>query len=68
MGNLQALSLSASIDEGLCDLTQALTIHLQSNHYPPLPTSLIPACLEAIKQANRLTGDDIYASQKLIIP
>lgn len=29
-------------------LEVALTWHLQSNHYPPLPTSLIPTCIAAI--------------------
>lgn len=31
------------------NLETALRWHLQSNHYPPLPLSLLPACVEAIE-------------------
>ena len=38
--------------EGLVDsgisLEQGLTIHLTSNHYPPIPTSMVIPCIEAI--------------------
>jgi hypothetical protein len=30
-------------------LKQALAAHLTSNHYPPLPTELVPACIKAIR-------------------
>jgi hypothetical protein len=30
------------------DLEMALSIHLQSNHYPPVPTSMVQPCIEAI--------------------
>lgn len=30
------------------DLTTALTWHLQSNHYPPVPVVLVRTCIEAI--------------------
>lgn len=33
-------------------LDQALTIHLQSNNYPPLPLSLLPTCHQVIDLAN----------------
>ena len=32
-------------------LEQKLKWHLQGNHYPPLPMSLVSACLEAIELA-----------------
>ena len=37
---------------GLVRQDVALSWHLQSNHYPPLPQALIPACQQAIKNAN----------------
>lgn len=41
----------ASGDFGLT-LEQAVSIHLTANHYPPVPTSLVPVCIEAIENAN----------------
>lgn len=31
-----------------CDLNTGLYLHLQSNHYPPVPVAFIPTCKEAI--------------------
>jgi len=43
MGYTTALSLqeNVSIDAGLA-------YHLQANHYPPVPVSMVDACIEAI--------------------
>lgn len=41
----------ASGDFGL-SLQDAVRIHLTANHYPPLPTSLVPVCVNAIDLAN----------------
>ena len=30
------------------DLEMAISIHLQSNHYPPVPLSMVEPCIEAI--------------------
>ena len=30
------------------DLETAIGIHLQSNHYPPVPLSMVEPCIEAI--------------------
>lgn len=30
----------------------AIRIHLTANHYPPVPTSMVSVCLEAIDLAN----------------
>jgi len=43
MGYNTALDLSESLD-----LEMALSIHLQSNHYPPVPLSMVEPCIEAI--------------------
>lgn len=34
------------------DLHTALVWHLQSNHYPPVPVSMVPVCLAAIDAIN----------------
>jgi hypothetical protein len=43
MGYNTALDLSEELD-----LEMALSIHLQSNHYPPVPLSMVEPCIEAI--------------------
>ena len=52
MGNLQAQSYADGITEGWVDLETAVTCHLQSNHFPPVPTFMVPVALEAIEYAN----------------
>ena len=51
MGLIQAMEFA----EG--DLETGLTWHLQHNHYPPVPLSMLPICKEAIEAANE---DDYY--------
>jgi hypothetical protein len=46
MGHLQALEFA----EG--DLETGLTWHLLSNHYPPVPKSMVRVCMEAIDAMN----------------
>ena len=41
----------ADYDLGL-DLSTAIKIHLTSNHYPPVPTSMVLPCIEAIEAYN----------------
>ena len=43
MGYTTAVSLSEELD-----LEMAISIHLQSNHYPPVPLSMVEPCIEAI--------------------
>ena len=31
------------------DLSTAIGIHLSSNHYPPVPTSMVLPCIEALE-------------------
>lgn len=50
MGHLSALAMT---DEELgLTLEQQIGWHLQSNHFPPVPASMIPVCIEAIDLAN----------------
>lgn len=41
----------ASGEFGL-SLERAVTIHLTANHYPPVPTSMVPVCIQAIEHGN----------------
>lgn len=49
MGHLQAREMA---ELGADNLEQALTWHLRSNHFPPVPTSMVPVCIEAIDAVN----------------
>ena len=43
MGSLQAAEMAE-----MMDIRSGMAWHLQSNHYPPVPATMIDACLEAI--------------------
>jgi hypothetical protein len=43
MGHLQASEMA-----GLTDLDTALTWHLRSNHFPPVPLTMLQPCKDAI--------------------
>ena len=43
MGYTTALDLSTEFD-----LEQGIAYHLQGNHYPPVPLSMVQPCIEAI--------------------
>ena len=58
MGYMQAKEMSR-----LADLDTALSWHLQSNHYPPIPLSMIPACKAAI---DAYRDDDI--TRDILLP
>jgi hypothetical protein len=47
MGSVTAIGLA----ESELDLEKQLAYHLQGNHYPPVPLSMIPVCVEAIDAA-----------------
>ena len=44
MGSLQAAEMAE-----LMDSRTAMVWHLTSNHYPPVPVTMVDACLEAIE-------------------
>lgn len=48
MGNMHAEEYACLADEGL-GLDLALEMHLLSNHYPPIPLSMIDVAKEAIE-------------------
>jgi hypothetical protein len=50
MGSLQAAEMAEMLE-----IESAIAWHLQSNHYPPVPSSMVKPCLEAIE--NAIAGD-----------
>lgn len=48
MGALHAMELADSE----LDLETQITFQLRSNHYPPVPTSMVPVCIEALDAVN----------------
>jgi hypothetical protein len=44
MGSVTALGIQDSV----LDLETQLAYHLQGNHYPPVPLSMVQPCIEAI--------------------
>lgn len=52
MGSLQAQEMAEMLDS-----RTAMQWHLQSNHYPPVPSSMVDPCLDAIEACNELDYD-----------
>ncbi len=52
MGRMQADEFAAMEKQGEISIDQALSWHLSSNHYPPIPQYMLPACKAAIDAAN----------------
>jgi len=57
MGRLQAEAMA----EANLSLEAQLDWHLTSNHYPPVPSIMIPVCIEAIDNANEGEWDKLVA-------
>ena len=52
MGRNMAYELSDTELFPEIELEQAITMHLRGNHYPPVPYSMVPVCIEAIYSYN----------------
>jgi hypothetical protein len=48
MGSNTAIELATNLD---LSLEQAIGYHLQGNHYPPVPLSMVKPCIEALDAA-----------------
>ena len=48
MGN----QFTADLADSELSLEAMLVIHLQSNHYPPVPLAMVPVCIKAIDSYN----------------
>lgn len=46
MGSLQAMEMAEMLE-----IESAIAWHLQSNHFPPIPRSMVEPCIEAINNA-----------------
>lgn len=55
MGRLQAEAMA----EASISLEAQLDWHLTANHYPPVPSIMIPVCIEAIDNANDSDWDKL---------
>lgn len=51
MGSLGAIAFAEQVEDGNVSLRAALSWHLTSNHYPPLPSFFIPVAEQAIDLA-----------------
>lgn len=47
MGSNMATELASGILD--IDMESAIAMHLRGNHYPPVPYSMVPVCVEAIE-------------------
>jgi hypothetical protein len=52
MGSLQAVEMAEMLE-----IDSAIAWHLQSNHYPPVPASMVQPCIEAIRAVNEEYGN-----------
>lgn len=52
MGLNTAMGFSEASQDGLIDLPRAIEYHLSYNHYPPVPSIMLDACIQAIDLAN----------------
>jgi hypothetical protein len=51
MGSNTAIDLATNLD---ISLEQAIGYHLQGNHYPPVPLSMVAPCIEALDAAREM--------------
>ena len=42
------MGYNTALDFADLDLEQGIAMHLQGNHYPPVPLSMVEPCIEAI--------------------
>jgi hypothetical protein len=54
MGNNTAMDLATNLD---ITLENAIGIHLQGNHYPPVPLTMVQPCIDAIDAIHAGDGD-----------
>jgi hypothetical protein len=48
MGALHAAAFAEAVEDGQVGLRTAISWHLQSNHYPPVPLSMVDPCISAL--------------------
>ena len=63
MGNIYAEGLT---EIGLT-LEEQILVHLTSNHYPPVPKSMVKPCIEAIDLANEGKWDEMVKMPEMVL-
>lgn len=63
MGTTGAMGMADAVNDGLASLDTALSWHLQSNHYPPVPSAFIASCKAAIE-----AGQDEDYDREIALP
>lgn len=61
MGSLQASEYKELAEIGSITMEQAIEWHLVSNHFPPIPRSMVTPCMEAIVYANQGKWDKLVS-------
>lgn len=52
MGLNTATEMADAVDNGEITLGRSISWHLTSNHYPPVPVTMVEACIKAIDADN----------------
>jgi hypothetical protein len=52
MGTTGAMGMADAVNDGSVSLRAALSWHLTSNHFPPLPSAWVESALKVIDHAN----------------
>lgn len=68
VGSLQAQEFAALTEAGDITLEQSLTWHLRSNHYPPVPVSMIESCIQAINIVEQSQWGDASQDDRVTLP
>ena len=68
MGSTYSAGLNESVEAGWMDLRKAILVQLRSNHYPPVPTSMVQPCLDAIRIIQDAQYGDAEASELVKLP
>jgi len=52
------MGYNTALDFAELDLEQGIAMHLQGNHYPPVPVAMVQPCIDAI---NAIWNEDYFA-------
>ena len=63
--------MGSTYAEGLSEigltLEEQILVHLTSNHYPPVPKSMVKPCIEAIDLANEGKWDEMVKMPEMVL-
>ena len=68
MGSLQAQEFAELTEQGAISLEQSIRWHLRTNHYPPVPESMVDPCIEAIQIVESSQWGDTDQSDPVTLP